>query len=60
VLQRYIAKPLLIDKKKFDYRFFVAVPCLKPFAAFLYQGFSRKTISDYKTVSVAKLEHDIA
>ena len=60
VIQRYIVKPLLYDKKKFDYRFFVTVPCAEPFIAYHYEGFARKTIVDYKLIKKEVSLNDLA
>lgn len=51
VLQKYLEKPLLIQNKKFDLRVFVSIPIAKPCLAFMYEGFIRKTIVDYKSSS---------
>ena len=40
-------KPFLVEGKKFDLRYFVAIPCTKPFFALFYRGFIRKSLFDF-------------
>eukprot|EP00330_Aristerostoma_sp_ATCC50986_P002138 CAMPEP_0114585410 /NCGR_PEP_ID=MMETSP0125-20121206/8968_1 /TAXON_ID=485358 ORGANISM="Aristerostoma sp., Strain ATCC 50986" /NCGR_SAMPLE_ID=MMETSP0125 /ASSEMBLY_ACC=CAM_ASM_000245 /LENGTH=478 /DNA_ID=CAMNT_0001780489 /DNA_START=81 /DNA_END=1517 /DNA_ORIENTATION=+ len=49
VIQEYIDKPLLVDKKKFDLRVFVTITSVKPFVAFINEeGLARFCTEDYE------------
>eukprot|EP00656_Telonema_subtile_P023537 TRINITY_DN24_c0_g1_i6.p1 TRINITY_DN24_c0_g1~~TRINITY_DN24_c0_g1_i6.p1 ORF type:complete len:1019 (+),score=215.20 TRINITY_DN24_c0_g1_i6:337-3393(+) len=51
VVQRYIGKPFLIDKKKFDLRLYVVVTSFDPLRVYLYEdGLVRFATHDYKDV----------
>ena len=46
--QRYIMNPMLIDKKKFDFRIYVTVTSLNPLNIYIYtEGFLRKCSKEY-------------
>jgi hypothetical protein len=52
IFQRYIARPLLADGKKFELRLFVAITCLEPLSVYLYRDF-------YLRVAGKPYEHDV-
>ena len=48
VIQRYISKPLLIDKKKHDLRLYVLIASVDPLVAFINsEGLARFCVDDY-------------
>eukprot|EP00759_Apiculatamorpha_spiralis_P021324 PhF_6_TR26218/c0_g1_i4/m.37375/K16582/TTLL6_13; tubulin polyglutamylase TTLL6/13 len=57
VAQEYVAKPLLIEGKKFDMRVYVLVTCVKPLSIFVYhEGLIRMCAEDYKKPSDDNIE----
>lgn len=49
VIQKYEERPLLINKKKFDLRFFMLIACTKPYLVMTNPGYLRLSLEDYNT-----------
>lgn len=48
VVEQYIKNPLLVDKKKFDIRFYIVITSVEPLIAFLYEeGIVRFCTEEY-------------
>ena len=51
MVQAYIAKPLLVDGRKFDFRVYVAVASTSPLLVLYHKGFARVAMQPYEAVS---------
>ena len=47
VIQKYMENPLLIKGKKFDFRSYMLISCVKPFVTFFNEGYVRLSLNDY-------------
>ncbi|KAL3673866.1 hypothetical protein V7S43_001553 [Phytophthora oleae] len=58
VAQQYVARPLLIDGKKFDLRIYVLVTSCSPLRVYIFKdGLVRMCTADYVTPNADNLEH---
>eukprot|EP00644_Phytophthora_capsici_P005862 jgi/Phyca11/98253/e_gw1.2.1404.1 len=58
VAQQYVARPLLIDGKKFDLRIYVLVTSCAPLRVYIFKdGLVRMCTADYATPNAENLEH---
>ena len=49
VVQQYLTNPLLIDKKKFDFRLYVLISSVEPYLCYLNEeGLIRLCTEDYQ------------
>ncbi|XP_078281162.1 protein polyglycylase TTLL10-like [Rhinoraja longicauda] len=51
VVQRYIARPLLLDGRKFDVRSYFLIACTSPYMAFFHHGYAKSTCNVYNPSS---------
>ncbi|XP_032903683.1 protein polyglycylase TTLL10-like [Amblyraja radiata] len=51
VVQRYIARPLLLDGRKFDVRSYFLIACTSPYMAFFHHGYAKSTCNIYNPSS---------
>ncbi|XP_069730569.1 inactive polyglycylase TTLL10 [Phaenicophaeus curvirostris] len=51
IVQRYIEKPLLLERKKFDVRSYLLIACTAPYVLFFAQGYVRLTCVNYDATS---------
>ena len=58
IIQKYIEKPLLINKRKFDMRCYVLIASTKPLFALFHQGYIRLSLKDYSLESKDDEEFD--
>ena len=47
IVQRYIERPLLVEKRKFDIRAYMVIPSTIPFLVFYHRGYVRVTCEEY-------------
>ncbi|KAF4750233.1 putative tubulin polyglutamylase ttll9, partial [Perkinsus olseni] len=60
VVQKYIARPLLLGGKKFDLRLYVLVPNFSPLTVWVYrQGFARLSMSRYSKTKKSMENHAV-
>ena len=50
-VQKYLEKPQLINKRKYDIRFFMLIACTKPYLVLTNSGYVRISLEDYNTDS---------
>lgn len=48
IVQRYIERPLLVEKKKFDIRSYMIISSTIPFMVFYHKGYVRVTCEEYQ------------
>lgn len=54
IVQKYMENPSLINKKKYDLRYFMIIACTKPFLVLTHSGYARLSLEDYKTDGFGK------
>ena len=58
IVQKYIANPLLLDKKKFDFRLYVLITSVDPYICYLNEeGLARLCTEDYKKPTKENLKN---
>lgn len=57
IVQRYIEKPLLIERKKFDVRAYMMIPSTVPFVVLYHKGYARVTCEEYNLDSLDLSTH---
>lgn len=58
IIQKYVAKPLLIDNKKHDLRLYLAITAVDPLIAFLNEeGLARFCTHEYEEPSQANMKN---
>lgn len=46
-IQKYLEKPCLVRKRKFDIRYFMLIACTKPYLVMTNTGYARLSLEDY-------------
>ena len=46
-VQKYIEKPCLVNRRKFDIRYFMLIACTKPYLVLTNPGYVRMSLEDY-------------
>lgn len=57
IVQRYIERPLLLEKKKFDIRAYMYIASTMPFLVFYHKGYVRVTCEEYNLDSLDLTTH---
>lgn len=54
IVQKYMENPSLINKKKYDLRYFMIIACTKPYLVLTHTGYARLSLEDYNTENFGK------
>lgn len=54
IVQKYMENPSLINKKKYDLRYFMIIACTQPYLVLTHTGYARLSLEDYNTESFGK------
>ncbi|XP_038629311.1 protein polyglycylase TTLL10-like isoform X2 [Scyliorhinus canicula] len=57
IVQRYVAKPLLLEGRKFDVRSYFLIGCTLPYVTFFCHGYAKLTCNEYNPNSDDLTDH---